>query len=117
MNPLFIDMQINQLSGRLRQIAGTPNILSIPFSAVDVANFRESIITIANGCKTDEPQIARQLLAAKEILFAFNPFGQGIIIRTLSVRFFSGWIIFQPNSRNNPQKNKRLAICGFTYTH
>lgn len=55
MNPLFIDMQINQLSGRLRQIAGTPNILSIPFSAVDVANFRESIITIANGCKTDEP--------------------------------------------------------------
>lgn len=29
MNSLFKNMQINQLSGRLRQIAGTPNVLSI----------------------------------------------------------------------------------------
>lgn len=66
MNSLFKNMQINQLSGRLRQIAGTPNVLSMQFSAVDVAGIRESIITIANECKADDPQIARQLLAAKD---------------------------------------------------
>ena len=66
MNSLFKNIQINQLSGRLRQIAGTPNVLSMQFSAVDVAGIRESIITIANECKADDPQIARQLLAAKD---------------------------------------------------
>ena len=55
MNSLFKNMQINQLSGRLRQIAGTPNVLSMQFSAVDVAGIRESIITIANECKADDP--------------------------------------------------------------
>lgn len=79
MNSLFKNMQINQLSGRLRQIAGTPNVLSMQFSAVDVAGIRESIITIANECKADDPQIARQLLAAKDILFAVNQFGQAFI--------------------------------------
>lgn len=54
MNSLFKNMQINQLSGRLRQIAGTPNVLSMQFSAVDVAGIRESIITIANECKADD---------------------------------------------------------------
>ena len=77
MNSLFKNMQINQLSGRLRQIAGTPNVLSMQFSAV--AGIRESIITIANECKADDPQIARQLLAAKDILFAVNQFGQAFI--------------------------------------
>ena len=79
MNSLFKIMQINQLSGRLRQIAGTPNVLSMQFSAVDVAGIRESIITIANECKADDPQIAQQLLAAKNILFAVNQFGQAYI--------------------------------------
>lgn len=79
MNSLFKNIQINQLSGRLRQIAGTPNVLSMQFSAVDVAGIRESIITIANECKADDPQIARQLLAAKDILFAVNQFGQAFI--------------------------------------
>ncbi len=79
MNSLFKNMQINQLSGRLRQIAGTPNVLSMQFSAVDVAGIRESIITIANECKADDPQIARQLLAAKDILFTVNQFGQTFI--------------------------------------
>lgn len=79
MNSLFKNMQISQLSGRLRQIAGTPNILSMQFSAVDVAGIRESIITIADACKADDPQIARQLLAAKDILFASNQFGQTFI--------------------------------------
>lgn len=79
MNPLFIDMQINQLSGRLQQIANTPNVLNMQFTAVDVAGIRESIITIANACKKDDPQIAQQLLAAKDILFAANQFGQAFI--------------------------------------
>mgnify|MGYP000036682909 FL=1 len=79
MNSLFKNMQINQLSGRLRQIAGTPNVLSMQFSAVDVAGIRESTIAIANECKANDPQIARQLLAAKDILFAVNQFGQAFI--------------------------------------
>ena len=79
MNSLFTNMQINQLSGRLRQIADTPNALSMQFSAVDVASIRESIITIADACKADDPQIARQLRAAKDILFASNQFGQTFI--------------------------------------
>lgn len=33
MNSLFKNMQINQLSGRLRQIAGTPNVLNMQFTA------------------------------------------------------------------------------------
>ena len=72
-------MQITQLSGQLRQIAGTPNVLSMQFTAVDVAGIRESIITIANECKANDPQIARQLLAAKDILFGANQFGQTFI--------------------------------------
>ena len=79
MNSLFKNMQINQLTGRLRKIAGTPNVLGMQFSAVDVAGIRESIITIANEYKADDPQIARQLLAAKDILFATNQFGQTFI--------------------------------------
>ena len=74
-----MSMQITQLSDRLRQIASTPNVLSMQFTAVDVAGIRESIITIAGNCKTDDPQIARQLLAAKDILFAVNQFGQTFI--------------------------------------
>ena len=79
MNSLFKNMQINQLSGRLRQIANTPNVLNMQFTAVDVAGIRESIITIADACKADDPQIARQLLAAKNILFTANQLGQTFI--------------------------------------
>lgn len=70
---------INSVANQLRRIASTPNILSIPFGAVDVAKTRESIITIANECKSVDPQIGRQLLTAKDGLFAVNPYGQGII--------------------------------------
>lgn len=79
MSPLFIDMQINRLSSRLRQIANTPNVLNMQFTAVDVAGIRESIIAIANECKSNDPQIARQLLAAKDSLFGANQFGQTFI--------------------------------------
>ena len=74
MNSLFKNMQITQLSGRLRQIAGTPNVLSMQFSAVDVAGIRESIITIANACKEDDPQIAPFInpYAIGEILFGLD---------------------------------------------
>lgn len=79
MNSLYYTMQINQLSNRFRQIANTPNVLNMQFTAVDVAGIRESIITIANECKANDPQIARQLLAAKDILFGANQFGQTFI--------------------------------------
>ena len=79
MNSLFRNMQINQLSGRLRQIANTPNVFNMQFTAVDVAGIRESIITIADECKADDPLISRQLLAVKDILFAVNQFGQTFI--------------------------------------
>ena len=100
-------MQINQLSGRLRQIAGTPNVLSMQFSAVDVAGIRESIITIANECKADDPQIARQLLAAKDILFAVNQSGKSS----------SDWIILRPKARHHLQRSKQLLRFGPTYIH
>lgn len=79
MNSLFMSMQINQLSGRLRQIAGTPNVLNMQFTAVDVASIRESIITIANERKADDPQITRQLLVAKDDLFVVDRFGRSFI--------------------------------------
>ena len=79
MNSLYYTMQINQLSNRFRQIANTPNVLNMQFTAVDVAGIRESIIAIANECKANDPQIARQLLAAKDILFGTNQFGQTFI--------------------------------------
>lgn len=79
MNSLFRNMQIIQLSNRLRQIANTPNVLNMQFTAVDVAGIRENIITIANECNADDPQIARQLLTAKDILFVSNQFGQTFI--------------------------------------
>lgn len=79
MNPLLKNIRLSQLSNQLRQIASTPNILNIQFSAVDVAGIRESIITIANDCKVTDSQVARQLLAAKDILFAVNQLGQTFI--------------------------------------
>lgn len=79
MNLLYYSMQINQLSNRFRQIANTPNVLNMQFTAVDVAGIRESIIAIANECKANDLQIARQLLAAKDILFGANQFGQTFI--------------------------------------
>lgn len=79
MNSLYINMQIIQLSERLLQIINTPNVLNMQFTAVDVAGIRESIITIADGCKGGDPQISRQLHAAKNNLFFVNQFGQSFI--------------------------------------
>lgn len=79
MNPVLYTLEINRLSGQLRQIANTPNIMNMQFTAVDVAGIRESIITIAENCKADNPKLARQLLAAKEILFATDRLGRTFI--------------------------------------
>lgn len=86
MNSLYYTMQINQLSNRFRQIANTPNVLNMQFTAVDVAGIRESTIAIANECKANDPQIARQLLAAKDILFGTNQFGQTFINPSICYR-------------------------------
>lgn len=79
MNSLYMNVQINQLSEQLRQIVNTPNVLNMQFTAVDVANIRERIITIADECKADNPQIARQLLKAKDILFYSDQFRRTFI--------------------------------------
>ena len=117
MNSLFKNMQINQLSGRLRQIAGTPNVLSMQFSAVDVAGIRESIITIANECKADDPQIGRQLLAARISCALLTNSDKRLLIHTLSGKSSSDWIILRPKARHHLQRSKQLLRFGPTYIH
>ena len=116
MNPLFIDMQINQLSGRLQQIANTPNVLNMQFTAVDVAGIRESIITIASESRVNNPQIAQQLLAAKDILFAADQFG-----RTFINPFAVGEILFGLDFLSAKQQEqsseKQTTINLWSYIH
>ena len=116
MNSLFKSMQINQLSGRLRQIAGTPNVLSMQFTAVDVAGIRESIITIADECKADDPQIARQLLAAKDILFAVNQFGQTFINPYAIGKILFG-LDYLSAKRQEPSAEKQTTAELWSYIH
>lgn len=75
MNSLFI----NTLISNLRQIANTPNILGVPFNANEAFRIRESVLTIAKDAEQNEPQISSQLIAAKDILFYSNQFGQAMI--------------------------------------
>lgn len=75
MNSLFI----NTLISNLRQIANTPNILGVPFNANEAFRIRENVLTIAKDVEQNEPQISSQLIAAKDILFYSNQFGQAMI--------------------------------------
>lgn len=116
MNPFFMSMQINQLSGQLRQIANTPNVLNMQFTAVDVAGIRESIITIANECKTDDSQIARQLLAAKDILFATDRLGRTFINPIAIGEILFGLDYLADKSQEKPaEKQKTVDI--WSYIH
>lgn len=116
MNPLFMSMQINQLSGQLRQIASTPNVLNMQFTAVDVAGIRESIIRIANECKTDDSQIARQLLAAKDILFATDRLGRTFINPIAIGEILFGLDYLADKSQEKPaEKQKTVDI--WSYIH
>ena len=116
MNSLFKNIQVNQLSGRLRQIAGTPNVLSMQFTAVDVAGIRESIITIANECRADDPQISRQLLSAKDILFAINQFGQAFINPYAIGEILFGLDYLLAEGQEQPE-DKQTAADLWSYIH
>ena len=76
---IIMETQINQLLKDLRQLANTPNIMNTPFGADTVSNILINIITVANNWKKIDIQIVQQLLAAKNILFSYNRFGQGFI--------------------------------------
>ena len=107
---------INNVANQLRRIASTPNILSIPFGAVDVAKTRESIITVAKECESVDPQISRQLLTAKDGLFAVNPYGQGIInpYAIGQILFGLDYLLNKENG-NNEEQNPTVDL--WTYIH
>ena len=75
MNHLFINMLIN----KLRQIANTPNITTIPFDANEAYKIREDVLTISKSTEKDEPQLSGQLMRAKDILFYTNQIGQAML--------------------------------------
>lgn len=70
---------IGNVANELRRIATTPNVINMQFTAVQVANIRESILTISENAKQDYPRIAGQLNLAKNALFSTNQFGQAFI--------------------------------------
>lgn len=75
MNPLFIGM----LTNKLRQIANTPNITSIPFDANEASKIREDILSAAKSAEKDESQVSSQLIRTKDFLFYTNQFGQAML--------------------------------------
>ena len=114
MNSLFKNMQINQLSGRLRQIAGTPNVLSMQFSAVDVAGIRESIIMSARQMILRLPDSCSQQRISCSLLTNSD---KRLLIHTLSGKSSSDWIILRPKARHHLQRSKQLLRFGPTYIH
>ena len=79
MNSLYYTMLFYLLWLGFGLFAITPYVLYLLFSAVVVAGICEWCIALAYECKANDPQIARQLLAAKDILFGTNQFGQTFI--------------------------------------
>lgn len=70
---------ISNVANELRKIATTPNVINMQFTAVQVANIRESILKISENAKQDFPRISGQLDLAKNNLFLANQFGQVFI--------------------------------------
>ena len=116
MNSLFKNMQINQLSGRLVQIANMPNALITPFRATDVADIREKIITISRECEQTDPQISRQLLAAKDILFVTDQFGQAVINPYAIGRILLGLELLL-NKEPETAEEQHQAVDSWSYIH
>lgn len=75
MNPLFIGFVRTELGN----LANNPNLYRLVLSANEVIRIRDSIISIANSCAAEEPQISQQLMRIKDILFPNNQFGQGMV--------------------------------------
>lgn len=116
MNPILMKMQINQLSSQLQQIVKIPNSLIAPFRATDVANIRETIISIARDCEQSNPQIGRQLLAAKDILFITDQFGQALINPYAIGRILFGLELLQ--GRESEKAGEQLpTVDPWSYIH
>lgn len=116
MNSLFKNMQITQLSGRLVQIANMPNALITPFRATDVADIRERIITISRECEQTDPQISRQLLAAKDILFVTDQLGQALINPYAIGRILLGLELLL-NKEPEAAEEQHQAVDPWSYIH
>lgn len=64
---------------RFHNIANTPNVGIMSFSAIDVSKLREDLQTVAECVQKDEPALSGQLLHVRDILFGINAYGQGVI--------------------------------------
>lgn len=64
---------------RFYNIANTPNVGIMSFSAIDVSKLREDLQTVAECVQKDEPALSGQLLHVRDILFGINAYGQGVI--------------------------------------
>ena len=64
---------------RFHNVANTPNVGIMSFSAIDVSKLREDLQTVAECVQKDEPALSGQLLHVRDILFGINAYGQGVI--------------------------------------
>ena len=64
---------------RFHNIANTPNVGIMSFSAIDVSKLREDLQTVAECVQKDEPALSGQLLHVRDILFGISAYGQGVI--------------------------------------
>ena len=116
MNTLFKYSQLSQLSNQLVQIANTPNALITPFRVTDVADIREKIIAVSRNCEQTDPQISEQLLAAKDILFATNQFGQAFINPYAIGRILFGLELLQSKDSERSEEQHQ-AVDLWAYIH
>lgn len=99
---------ISNVANGLRKIATTPNVINMQFTAVQVANIRESILKISENAKQDYPRISGQLALAKNELFLSNQFGQ-VFINPVAL----GQIIFGLDYLSGNDQNTDV----WTYIH
>lgn len=70
---------LTSIYSRFHNIANTPNVGIMSFSAIDVSKLREDLQTVAECVQKDEPALSGQLLHVRDILFGINAYGQGVI--------------------------------------
>ena len=102
MNTIFVQL----LRTELGNIARNPNLYGMVLSAQSVVRIRDDIISVANSCAAEEPQISQQLLRLKDILFPNNPFGQGMVnpIALGEVIFGLDYLLGKQQSRGSEQE-------------
>lgn len=102
MNTLFVQL----LRTELGKIASDRNLYGLILSTNDVVRIRDDIISVANSCAAEEPQISQQLLRLKGILFPNNQFGQGMVnpIALGEVIFGLDYLLGKQQSRGSKQE-------------